>query len=140
MNSDAFSIRRVSVQTASIDGASDGIAVSALPPTAWRTCWSVRGFIRGRNSLEYRVPPMSRRNGLPAQDAGALLDVVEVMLFGPDDLVVLVALARDQHHVVRAGVGQDRFDRAATVDVYSRLTHSVRAEPARDFIQDGAWI
>src|SRR3954451_20356174 len=135
MNSDAFSIRRVSVQTASIGGASDGIAVSALPPTAWRTCWSVSGFIRAT-----ACRPASRRNGLAAQETRALLDVVEVVLVGPDDLVVLVPLAGDQHYVVGPGVGQDRFNRAAPVDVDGRLADPFGAEPAGDLVEDGARV
>src|SRR5688500_9384266 len=45
MNSDDVSIRRVSVQTAEMGGTSAGIAVRALPPTVWRICWRVSGFI-----------------------------------------------------------------------------------------------
>src|SRR4051812_28902237 len=135
MNSDAFSIRRVSVQTASIGGASDGIAVSALPPTAWRTCWSVSGFIRAT-----ACRPTSRRNGLTAQEARALLDVVEVVLVGPDDLVVLVPLAGNQHYVVGSGVGQDGFNRAAPIQIHGRLADSFGTEPAGDLVEDRSRI
>ena len=61
-----------------------------------------------------------------------LLAIVEVMLGRAEDLVVLVALAGDDHHVARRGLGQRGADRGAAIDV----DHERRRHRRQDLIED----
>src|SRR6185312_7142984 len=162
--SEPLSIRLVSVQTACTIGASAGIGQSAFPPTTCRIWRMLRGFMDARSRKEtsnnYR-PPANRRHAthvsrfhvsLPSmhvkregwlccrqpnsQGPGGFLDIIEMPLFGSDNLVILMAFAGQEDHIARLGVAQDSLDGRATVEFDNRLRTAFLRQPGDDFVQD----